>query len=51
MLQPGIEPGALHTEGERLIHNYIEEVMRKEALKDNVYTQRSLRDHPRAYFK
>ena len=46
--QPGFEPGTLPTKGERLIHYSIKEVMLMSARKDNLYTQRSLRDRPRA---
>ena len=48
MSRPGFEPGTFHTEGERLIHYSIEEVMMRWVRKDNLYTQRSLRDRPRA---
>ena len=48
MAQPGFEPGTLCLEGERLIHYSIEEVMLRQVRKDNLYTQRSLRDRPRA---
>ena len=46
--QPGFEPGTFCLEGECLIHYSIEEVMLKWVWKDNIYTQRSLRDRPRA---
>ena len=48
MPQLGFEPGTFRTEGERLINYSIEEEMMEEVLKDNLYTQRSLRDRPRA---
>ena len=48
MPQAGFEPGTCHLEGERLIHYSIEGVMIGMVLKDNVYTQRLLRDRPRA---
>ena len=48
MPQPGIELRTFRTVGDRLIHNSIEEVILKRVLKDNLYTQRSLRDRPRA---
>ena len=46
--QTGFEPRTFSIEGECLIHYSIEEVMKIEGLKDNLYTQRSLRDRPRA---
>merc|ERR1712105_366818 len=48
LIQPGFEPGTFGIEGERLIHYSIKEEMLKLARKDNVYTQRLLRDRPRA---
>ena len=48
LLTPGFEPGTFPTEGECLIHYSIEEVMKLIVQKDNIYTQRSLRDRPRA---
>ena len=44
----GFEPGTSRTKGERLIHYSIEEVMMRWVRKDNLYTQQSLRDRPRA---
>ena len=46
--QPGFEPGTFGIEGECLIHYSIEGVVLRRAQKDNLYTQRSLRDRPRA---
>ena len=46
--QPRFEPGTFHTEGKRLIHYSVEEVIMRWVRKDNLYTQRSLRDRPRA---
>ena len=48
MLKPGFEPGTFGTEVERLSYYSIEEVMKGGVRKDNLYTQRSLRDRPRA---
>ena len=48
MPEPGYEPGTFRTEGERLINYSTEEEMKERVLKDNLYTQRSLRDRPRA---
>ena len=45
---PGFEPGTFCTEGEHLINYSIKEEMKERVLKDNLYTQRSLRDRPRA---
>ena len=47
MVQPGFEPATFRLEGQHYIHYSIEEVMKKEGLNDNLYTQRSLRDRPR----
>ena len=47
-MKPGFEPGTLHTEGVRLSHYSIEEVILRWIRKDNLYTQRSLRDRSRA---
>ena len=46
--QPGLEPWTYGIEGDCLIHYSIEEVMLRMIQKDNMYTQRSLRDRPRA---
>ena len=48
LARPGFEPGTFRIEDERLINYSIEEEMKGGVLKDNVYTQRSLRDRPRA---
>ena len=44
----GFEPRTSSLEGEHLIHYSIEEVMFSYVRKDNLYTQQSLRDRPRA---
>ena len=43
----GFEPGTFRIEGEGLIHYSIEVAILMTVLKDKVYTQQSLRDHPR----
>ena len=48
MPQSGFEPMTLCTEGGRLIHYSIEEEMKERVLKDNLNTQQSLRNRPRA---
>ena len=48
LYQPGFEPGTFGNDGEHFIHYSIEEVIMMWARKDNLYTQRSLRDSPRA---
>ena len=48
MAQPGFEPSTFCLGGQCLIHYSIEEVMMGQVRKDNLYTQRSLRDRPRA---
>ena len=48
MPQPGFEPRTFHTEGKHLINYSTGEVMKEKVLKDNLYTQRLLRDRPRA---
>ena len=44
----GFEPRTFSLEGQRLIHYSIEEVILGKIQKDNNYTQRSLRNRPRA---
>ena len=51
MPKPGYEPRTFRTEGERLINYSTKEEMKERVLKDNLYTQRSLRDRPRAFFE
>ena len=46
--QLGFEPGTFSIDSEHLIHYSNEEVMMRKVQKDNLYTQRSLRDRPRA---
>ena len=48
VVQPGFEPDTFCLEGERLILYSIKEVILIKVRKDNLYTQRSLRDRPRA---
>ena len=48
LFQPVFEPRTFSNESERLIHCSIGEVMMRWARKDNLYTQQSLRDRPRA---
>ena len=48
MALPGFEPRIFDKEGDYLIHYSIKEVIMRCVRKDNLYTQRSLRDRPRA---
>ena len=48
MAQPGYEPGTFCLKGEHLFHYSIKKVILTQVRKDNMYTQRSLRDRPRA---
>ena len=46
--QAGFEPRTFSTEDEHFINYPIEEEMKNRVLIDNLYTQQSLRDRPRA---
>ena len=48
LFQPGFESRTFGIGCERLIHYSIEKVMLRGAQKDNLYTQQSLRDRPKA---